>query len=360
MANERIFNFSAGPSMLPLPVLERAGSEITNLGGSGMSVMEMSHRSKPFIAVFDETKAKLKSTLGVPEDYEILFLQGGATMQFSMLPMNLMCGGIADYAVTGNFSGLAYKEAKKLGEVNLAASSEAENHTYIPAQADLNLTDGAAYFHYCANNTIFGTEWKYVPETGRVPLVCDMSSSILSKPIEVSKYGLIYAGAQKNMAPAGVTVVMIRKDLLARSDDKLPTMLNYATMAKGDSMHNTPPCWCIYMIGLVLDWIGEMGGLTGMQAFNEEKAALLYTALEDTKNFVLPAKTEARSIMNVTFRTASEELDDLFVKEAAAQGLSTLKGHRLVGGMRASIYNAMPMEGVKKLADFIKEFDARH
>ena len=360
MANERIFNFSAGPSMLPLPVLERAGSEITNLGGSGMSVMEMSHRSKPFIAVFDETKAKLKSTLGVPDDYEILFLQGGATMQFSMLPMNLMCGGIADYAVTGNFSDLAFKEAKKLGKVNLAASSEAENHTFIPAQADLNLTDGAAYFHYCANNTIFGTEWKYVPETGNVPLVCDMSSSILSKPIDVSKYGLIYAGAQKNMAPAGVTVVVIRKDLLARSDDKLPTMLNYATMAKGDSMHNTPPCWCIYMIGLVLDWIGEMGGLTGMQAFNEEKAALLYTALEDTKNFVLPAKTEARSIMNVTFRTASEELDDLFIKEAAAQGLSTLKGHRLVGGMRASIYNAMPMEGVKKLAGFIKEFDVKH
>ena len=360
MANERIFNFSAGPSMLPLPVLERAGSEITNLGGSGMSVMEMSHRSKPFIAVFDETKAKLKSTLGVPDDYEILFLQGGATMQFSMLPMNLMCGGIADYAVTGNFSDLAFKEAKKLGKVNLAASSEAENHTFIPAQADLNLTDGAAYFHYCANNTIFGTEWKYVPETGNVPLVCDMSSSILSKPIDVSKYGLIYAGAQKNMAPAGVTVVVIRKDLLARSDDKLPTMLNYATMAKGDSMHNTPPCWCIYMIGLVLDWIGEMGSLTGMQAFNEEKAALLYTALEDTKNFVLPAKTEARSIMNVTFRTASEELDDLFIKEAAAQGLSTLKGHRLVGGMRASIYNAMPMEGVKKLAGFIKEFDVKH
>jgi len=360
MANERIFNFSAGPSMLPLPVLERAGSEITNLGGSGMSVMEMSHRSKPFIAVFDETKAKLKSTLGVPDDYEILFLQGGATMQFSMLPMNLMCGGIADYAVTGNFSDLAFKEAKKLGKVNLAASSEAENHTFIPAQADLKLSADAAYFHYCANNTIFGTEWKYVPETGNVPLVCDMSSSILSKPIDVSKYGLIYAGAQKNMAPAGVTVVVIRKDLLARSDDKLPTMLNYATMAKGDSMHNTPPCWCIYMIGLVLDWIGEMGGLTGMQAFNEEKAALLYTALEDTKNFVLPAKTEARSIMNVTFRTASEELDDLFIKEAAAQGLSTLKGHRLVGGMRASIYNAMPMEGVKKLAGFIKEFDVKH
>jgi len=361
MANERIFNFSAGPSMLPLSVLERAGSEITNLGGSGMSVMEMSHRSKPFIAVFEETKAKLKATLCVPDDYEILFLQGGATMQFSMVPMNFMAGGIADYAVTGNFSDLSYREAKKFGQVNLAASSEAENHSYIPAQADLNLTDGASYFHYCANNTIFGTEWKYVPETGTTPLVCDMSSNILSKPVDVSKYGLIYAGAQKNMAPAGVTVVIVRKDLLARCDsEKLPTMLNYATMVKGDSMHNTPPCWCIYMIGLVLDWIGEMGGLTGMQAYNEEKAAVLYSALEGMKNFVLPAKTEARSIMNVTFRTGSEELDDLFVKEAGAQGLSTLKGHRLVGGMRASIYNAMPMEGVRKLAEFIKEFDTKH
>ena len=361
MANERIFNFSAGPSMLPLSVLERAGSEITNLGGSGMSVMEMSHRSKPFIAVFEETKAKLKATLGVPDNYEILFLQGGATMQFSMIPMNFMADGIADYAVTGNFSGLAYKEAKKFGQVNLAASSEAENHTYIPAQADLNLTDSAAYFHYCANNTIFGTEWKYVPETGATPLVCDMSSNILSKPVDVSRYGLIYAGAQKNMAPAGMTVVIVHKDLLDRCDGgKLPTMLNYATMVKGDSMHNTPPCWCIYMIGLVLDWIADMGGLSGMQTFNEEKAALLYAALEGTKNFVLPAKTEARSIMNVTFRTGSEELDEVFIKEAAAQGLSTLKGHRLVGGMRASIYNAMPMEGVKKLADFIKEFDAKH
>jgi len=361
MTNERIFNFSAGPSMLPLSVLERAGSEITNLGDSGMSVMEMSHRSKPFIAVFEATKAKLKAALSVPDDYEILFLQGGATMQFSMVPMNLMTGSTADYAVTGNFSGLAYKEAKKFGQVNLAASSEGENHSYIPAQTDLKLTANASYFHYCANNTIFGTEWKYVPETGSVPLVCDMSSNILSKPIDVSKYGLIYAGAQKNMAPAGVTVVIVRKDLLAHCDgEKLPTMLNYAAMVKGDSMHNTPPCWCIYMIGLVLDWINEMGGLAGIQAFNEEKAAVLYTALENTKNFVLPAKSEARSIMNVTFRTVSEELDELFVKEAAAQGLSTLKGHRLVGGMRASIYNAMPMEGVKKLADFIKEFDTRH
>ena len=361
MANERIFNFSAGPSMLPLSVLERAGSEITNFGGSGMSVMEMSHRSKAFIAVFEETKAKLRATLGVPDDYEILFLQGGATMQFSMVPMNLMGGGTVDYAVTGNFSDLAYKEAKKLGQVNLAASSADENHSYIPAQADLKLTPDAAYFHYCENNTIFGTEWKYVPETGSVPLVCDMSSNILSKPVDMSKFGLIYAGAQKNMAPAGVTVVIVRKDLLARSDgDKLPTMLNYATMVKGDSMHNTPPCWCIYMIGLVLDWIAEMGGLTGMQTFNEEKAAVLYTALEGTKNFVLPAKSEVRSVMNVTFRTGSEALDELFVKEAAAQGLSTLKGHRLVGGMRASIYNAMPMEGVKKLATFVKEFDAKH
>lgn len=359
MANERIFNFSAGPSMLPLTVLERAGSEITNYGGSGMSIMEMSHRSSAFVSVYEATKAKLKAALNVPDEYDILFLQGGASLQFSMVPMNLMNGKSADYAVTGNFSGIAYKEAKKLGEVNLAATTEGDNFTYIPAQGDLKLNPDAAYFHYCANNTIFGTEWKYVPETGNVPLVCDMSSNILSKPIDVAKYGVIYAGAQKNMAPAGVTVVIIRKDLLERSDKNLPVMLNYKTQSEKDSMYNTPPCWGIYMIGLVMDWIEkDMGGLAGMQKFNEEKAALLYNTLENTKHFVLPAKVADRSIMNVTFRTTSEELDARFVKEAAAQGLSTLKGHRLVGGMRASIYNAMPMEGVKKLAAFIEQFDA--
>lgn len=361
MANERIYNFSAGPSMLPLPVLERAGAEITNYQGSGMSVMEMSHRSKAFVSIFEDTKAKLKATLQVPDEYEILFLQGGASTQFAMVPMNLMVSGKADYAVTGNFSNIAYKEAKKFGDINLAASSADENHSYIPAQDALKLNPDASYFHYCANNTIFGTEWKYVPETGDVPLVCDMSSNILSKPVDVSKYGVIYAGAQKNMAPAGVTVVIIRKDLLARSDmDKLPIMLNYQTLAEKDSMYNTPPCWCIYMVGLVLDWIGEMGGLKGMKAHNEKKAGILYSTLEDTKNFILPAKKEARSVMNVTFRTNSAELDDAFVKEATALGLTTLKGHRSVGGMRASIYNAMPIEGVEKLAAFIKEFDAKH
>ena len=270
MGKERVYNFSAGPSMLPLEVLERAGSEITNYEGSGMSVMEMSHRSKVFQKIFDDTQAKFRRLFHVPDGYHILFLQGGASTQFAAAPMNLIgATGKADYAVTGNFSSIAYKEAKKYGAIHLAASSEDRNHTYIPAQDQLELDPEASYFYYCANNTIYGTEWQYVPDTGRVPIVCDMSSDILSRPVDVSKYGVIFAGAQKNMAPAGLTVVIVKKELAGRELPYTPLMLSYKTMIDKDSMYNTPPCWCIYMLGLVLDWLEEKGGVEGMEAIKK-------------------------------------------------------------------------------------------
>ena len=358
MGNERVYNFSAGPSMLPLEVLERAGAEITNYQGSGMSVMEMSHRSKVFVKIFEDTKAKLRRLMNVPEEYEILFLQGGASAQFSMAPLNLIGKtGKADYAVTGNFSNIAYKEAQKYGQINLAASSADRNHTYIPAQEQLKLDPEASYFYYCANNTIYGTEWQYVPETGNVPLVCDMSSDILSRPVDVSKYGIVYAGAQKNMSPAGLTVVIIRKDLAGHELPYTPLMMNYQTMIEKDSMYNTPPCWCIYMLGLTLDWVEEQGGVAGMEKLRDLRSSMLYDTLDNSKLFKCHAEKGSRSGMNVTFRTGNEELDAKFVSEAAAAGFVNLKGHRKVGGMRASIYNAMPVEGVEKLCDFIKEFD---
>ena len=349
MGNERVYNFSAGPSMLPLEVLERAGAEITNYQGSGMSVMEMSHRSKVFVKIFEDTKAKLRRLMNVPEEYEILFLQGGASTQFSMAPLNLIGKtGKADYAVTGNFSNIAYKEAQKYGQINLAASSADRNHTYIPAQEQLKLDPEASYFYYCANNTIYGTEWPYVPETNGVPIVCDMSSDILSRPVDVSKYGIIFAGAQKNMAPAGLTVVIIRKT---------PLMMNYKTMIDKDSMYNTPPCWCIYMLGLVLDWLESKGGIPGMEAIKHAKAQMLYDVIDSSRLFTCAVEPGSRSDMNVVFRTGNDELDAKFVKESVEAGFTNLKGHRSVGGMRASIYNAMPTEGVEKLCDFIKAFD---
>ncbi len=358
MANERVFNFSAGPSMLPLSVLERAGAEITNYQGSGMSVMEMSHRSKVFLRIFEDTQAKLRRMMSVPEGYQILFLQTGATGQFAMVPLNLMGRtGKADYAVTGNFSGLAAKEAKKYGTVNIAATSEGKNHTYIPAQSELKLDKDASYFYYCANNTIYGTEWNYVPETGNVPLVCDMSSDILSKPVDVSKYGIIFAGAQKNMAPAGLTVVIVKEELAGGELPITPVIMNYKTMIDKGSMYNTPPCWCIYMLGLVLDWLEEQGGLAGMEQVKGKRAAMLYDVLDSSKLFTCAAEKGSRSDMNVTFRTGDDELDAKFVAAATEAGLVNLKGHRLVGGMRASIYNAMPMEGVEKLCDLIRTFD---
>ena len=356
MFDERIYNFSAGPSMLPLPVLERAAKEMINYGGSGMSVMEMSHRSKVYAKIFADTKEKFRAIMQIPENYEILFLQGGASTQFSAIPLNLMgITGKADYALTGNFSTAAYKEAKRYGDVAVACSSEDANHSYIPDA--LTVRPDASYFYYCSNNTIYGTQWKTVPETGDVPIVCDMSSDICSKPVDVSKYGVIYAGAQKNLAPAGLTIVIVRKDLLGHAMPSIPMMLDWKIQADNDSMKNTPPCWCIYVLGLVCDWLQEMGGLAGIQKVNEMKAKMLYDVLEQTEIFTCHAQKEARSDMNVTFRTASAELDTLFVSKAQEAGMSNLKGHRMTGGMRASIYNAMPVEGVEKLCDFIRDFD---
>lgn len=356
--NDRVYNFAAGPSTMPLSVLERAGSEITNYHGSGMSVMEMSHRSKVFMAIHAQTQEKLRRIMNIPQGYKTLFLQTGATGQFAAIPLNLMGeAGKADYAVTGNFSNLAMKEAKKYGTVNIAADSSDRDHSYIPAQDQLKLDPEASYFYYCANNTIYGTEWQYVPQVGNVPLVCDMSSDILSRPVDVSKYGLIYAGAQKNMAPAGLTVVIIKESLAGHELPITPTILNYQTMIEKDSMYNTPPCWNIYMLGLVLDWIDEQGGLEGMEKLRTLRSEMLYDVLDSSRLFRCHAEKGSRSGMNVTFRTGSEELDVKFVQEATAAGFVNLKGHRKTGGMRASIYNAMPVEGVEKLCDFIKAFD---
>ena len=359
MTREEVFNFSAGPSVLPREALERAAAEILNYNGSGMSVMEMSHRSAFFQEIFDSTKAKLKKALNVPDTHEILFLQGGASLQFSMVPMNLMEEGTADYAVTGNFSNIAMKEAKKYGTVHIAASSEDDNFSYIPSQSQLDLSPEAKYFYYCSNNTIYGTAWNYVPET-RAPLVCDMSSEILSRPVDVSKYGLILAGAQKNMAPAGVTVVIIDKALAGREVPYTPLMMSYKTMIEKDSMYNTPPCWCIYMLGLVLDWLEKQGGVAGMEAIKHEKAQMIYDILDNSKLYKPHARPDSRSDMNVTFRTGDADLDAKFAKEAQARGLMNLKGHRSVGGMRASLYNAQPMEGVKALAAFMKKFEVEN
>lgn len=361
MTDDRIFNFSAGPSMLPLSVLQKAAAEMTNYNGSGMSVMEMSHRSKVYQDIFDETKASLKRVMNVPENYEVIFMQGGATFQFAAVPMNLISRtGKADYAITGSFSSLAAKEAKKYGKVSIACSSEDRNNTYIPTQDKLVLSDDASYFYYCANNTIYGTEWNYVPKTGDIPIVCDMSSNILSKPVDVSKYGIVYAGVQKNMAPAGMAAVIIRKDLAGKELPFTPTIMNYQIMIDKDSMYNTPPCYTIYMLGLTLKWVEENGGLKGMEQLRNERALMLYDYLDNSSLFKGCAERDARSFMNVTFRTGNEELDAKFAKESQAAGFSNLKGHRSVGGMRASIYNAMPVEGVKKLVEFMKDFELKN
>lgn len=361
MAHDRVYNFSAGPSMLPLEVLETAASELVCFGDSGMSVMEMSHRSKVFIDIFEETKENFKEILKVPDDYEILFLQGGGSLQFSMAAMNLISRtGKADYAITGNFSNLAYKEGQKYGKCRIAASSADKNHTYIPKQDELSLDPEASYFYYCDNNTIYGTEWKYVPDTGSVPLVCDMSSNILTKPVDVSKFGIIFAGAQKNMAPAGVTVSIVKKDLAGHELPYTPVMLSYATMIKGDSMYNTPPCYSIYILGLTLKWLKKLGGIEAMEKIKRERASILYNYLDESKLFVSPVRPEDRSDMNVPFVTGDKELDAEFVKEAAAAGFVNIAGHRSVGGMRASIYNAMPIEGVQKLVEFMKGFEIKH
>ena len=355
MSFDRVYNFSAGPSVLSEDVLLRARDEMMNFGGSGMSVMEMSHRSAAFKDIFDGAKSRLKSLLNVPDSHEILFLQGGATLQFAAIPMNLMKGGCADYAVTGNFSNKAAKEAQKYGTVHIAASTAPE-HSRIPSQSELQLNDDAQYFYYCANNTIYGTEWNYVPKTS-APLVCDMSSNILSKPVDISQYGLIYAGAQKNMAPAGLTVVIVDKSLAGSELPYTPQIMSYKTMIENDSMLNTPPCWCIYMLGLTLEWLESIGGLKAMEQIKHERAKKLYSFLDDSNFYISHAETASRSDMNVTFRTGSAEMDAAFVKEAAEHGLMNIKGHKVAGGMRASLYNAMPMEGVDALIEYMKEFE---
>jgi phosphoserine aminotransferase len=359
---ERIFNFSAGPAVLPVRVLEEAQRDLLALPGVGMSVLEISHRSKPFEQIIAQAEADLRALLNVPSNYKVLFLQGGASLQFSMVPMNLLPKGrSADYILTGSWGQGAIKEAKKLGAVREAASTADSNFSRVTGQDELKLDAEAAYVHFTSNETIFGVEFQAEPETGGVPLVCDMSSNFISKPVDVSKYGLIYAGAQKNAGPAGVTVVIVRDDLLERVPEGLPAMLDYRNLAKNGSMYNTPPCFPIYVCGLVFKWLkDEVGGLEQIHALNKEKAQLLYDAIDASSGFYRGhAEPESRSLMNVTFRLPSEELESKFTKEATAAGLDGLKGHRSVGGIRASIYNAFPREGVVKLVEFMREFQRR-
>ena len=353
---DRIYNFSAGPSMLPVSVLERAASEMLNYNGSGMSVMEMSHRSAVYQQIIDQAEADLRKLMNIPDNYKVLFLQGGATTQFSAVPLNLMTkNGKADYIVSGQFSGKAAKEAERYGEVRVLASSKDKNFTYVPYVTEFN--KDSDYVHICYNNTIFGTVYPYVPQTGEIPLVADMSSGILSKPINVSDYALIYAGAQKNMAPAGMTLVIIREDLIGDAMECCPVMLQYKVHAENGSMYNTPPCYTIYVAGLVYQWLLELGGLEVMQKINEKKAGILYDYLDNSKLFKPTAEKECRSLMNVCFVTGNPDMDKKFISEASAAGFSNLKGHRVAGGMRASIYNAMPTEGVEALVAFMEKFE---
>lgn len=346
--------------MLPEKVLRTAADEMLDYHGSGQSVMEMSHRSKVYDGIIKETESLLREVMNIPDNYKVLFLQGGASSQFAMVPLNLMTGsGKADFVLTGQWATKAYKEAARYGEANVVASSKDKTFSYIPKLDPSTFTKDADYFHICLNNTIYGTKWNTLPETGNVPLVADISSCILSEPIDVSRFGLLYAGAQKNMGPAGLTVVIIREDLIGRAKDFTPTMFNYQTHADNDSMFNTPPCYAIYICKLVLDWIkNDIGGLEKMKELNEKKAKILYDFLDSSKLFKGTVVPEDRSLMNIPFVTGSEELDAKFVKEAAAHDFVNIKGHRSVGGMRASVYNAMPIEGVEKLVAFMKEFEA--
>ena len=348
---ERVFNFAPGPSMLPLPVLEQIQKELLCYGSTGMSVMEMSHRSKMYLDIFNQTVADLREVMAIPDHYKVIFPQGGATAMFAAVAMNLMDGGHADYVDSGNFAHNALVEAQKYGAVNVAGSSRAENYTHIP---DYTLSPDAKYVHITTNNTIYGTRWDHIPDTGDVPLVADMSSNILSEVYDVRKFGVIYAGAQKNVAPAGVVILIVREDLLGRALPITPKVMDFAKLAAADSMLNTPNCFGIYVAGLTFKWIKAQG------ARNIEKAKLLYDYLDESKLFTGTAQKRDRSRMNVTFVTGDAALDAKFVKEAAAQGLVNLKGHRIVGGMRASIYNAMPVEGVQKLVDFMKQFETEN
>ena len=358
---DRIFNFSAGPATLPLEVLETARDELTNWHGSGMSVMEMSHRGKEYMSIHAEAEADLRTLLGIPANYKVLFLQGGATAQFAMVPMNLLRGKLAaDYLNTGEWSKKAIKEAKKFGQVNIVASSEDKNFSYAPAFSTWTLDPNAAYVHITSNETIGGVEIFDTPDTGNVPLVADMSSNILSRPIDVSKYGLIYAGAQKNIGPAGVTVVIVREDLLGQTVPGTPTVFDYKVQAEAESMYNTPPTYGIYIAGLVFKHLLAKGGLVAMEAQNRAKAKLIYDLLDASSLYQSPVALENRSLMNIPFTLKDAALDEDFLKQAKAAGLVQLKGHKSVGGMRASIYNAMPVEGVKALVAFMKDFEKSH
>ncbi|MBQ8896697.1 MAG: 3-phosphoserine/phosphohydroxythreonine transaminase [Clostridia bacterium] len=353
---QRVYNFSAGPSMLPESVLEQAANEMMNYNGSGMSVMEMSHRSPVYQGIIDEAEANLRKLMNIPENYKVLFLQGGATQQFSAVPLNLMNKNRkADYIVSGQFSKKAAEEAAKFGEVNVIASSKDKNFTYIPKVTEFSAD--ADYVHICYNNTIFGTCYDYIPETGDIPLVADMSSGILSRPVDVSKFGLIYAGAQKNMGPSGLTVVIVREDLLGNAREGTPVMLDYKVQADNGSMYNTPPCYSIYVAGLVFKWLLETGGLEEREKINIKKASILYDYLDNSKLFKPTAEKNVRSLMNVCFVTGDADKDKAFVSAASKAGFVNLKGHRVVGGMRASIYNAMPVEGVEKLVEFMSNYE---
>ena len=355
----RVYNFSAGPSVLPEKVLKTAADEMLDYEGSGQSVMEMSHRSKVYDSIIKEAESLLREIMNIPDNYKVLFLQGGAWSQFSMIPMNLMTkSGKADYVVTGQWASKAQQEASRYGEVNIVASSKDKNFNYIPKLDPSTFTKDADYFHICINNTIYGTRYNELPDTGDVPLVGDISSCICSEPIDVTKFGLLYAGAQKNLAPAGVTIVIVREDLIGNAMDFTPTMYNYKIHADNGSMFNTPPCYTIYIMKLVLEWIkNDIGGLEKMKERNIKKANILYDFLDNSKMFRGTVVKEDRSLMNVPFVTDSDELNAKFIKEAEANGFVNIKGHRSVGGMRASIYNAMPMEGVEKLVEFMRKFE---
>ena len=357
----RVYNFSAGPAMLPEEVLKRAASEMLEYGESGQSVMEMSHRSKEYQAIIDSVEAKLREIMAIPDNYKVLFLQGGASSQFAMIPLNLMNkNNKADFVITGQWANKAYQEASRYGKCNIVASSKDKTFSYIPELDESKFDPEADYFNICYNNTIYGTRFNELPDTKGVPIIADMSSCILSEPVDVSKYGMIYAGAQKNMGPAGLTVVIIREDLVGNAMDITPTMFNYKTHVDNGSMYNTPPTYGIYILGLVLDWIKDKGGLEAMAELNKKKAELLYNCLDNSKLFKPTVQGKDRSLMNVPFVTGSDELDAKFVSEAKKAGFINIKGHRSVGGMRASIYNAMPYEGVEKLCEFIRKFEAEN
>ena len=358
---DRILNFSSGPAVLPLPVLERVQRDLVALPGVGMSVMEISHRSSTFEAIIGKAEADIRLLANIPDNYRLLFLQGGASLQFSMLPMNLLTTGTtADYVMTGTWADKAAKEARRVGTVHETGSTAADNFSRIPTDDECEFTPGAAYVHMTSNNTIEGTQWHRLPASGEAPLVSDASSDIFSRPIDVSKYGVLYGGAQKNLGPSGVTLVIIREDLLARSSSSLHTMLNYAVQAENGSLYNTPPAFGVYVLGLVVEWLIELGGLPAIAEINERKAAKLYAELDGTGFWRPTADKASRSRMNVTFRLASEDLEKAFVKESTAAGFDGLKGHRSVGGMRASIYNAFPESGIDRLVEFMRDFELRN